>query len=268
MATRRSKPGRTKAGRPPKRAPRPKDTDRAGARPARDNYLARTQLARDLFWSNIVREVLTNLSILSAKGAGAAPSEDAPADDRPRAPEPASPSRLSLRDLGAAGATGPADDDEGGDGDDDADLGEALVRATPARSPAPGKIVRRGLFDGRLAVITALGQRIPIAEVHPLFACGVPGPKGETWLSTAVECTVFEITTPGGEVFTLPVHEIRAIHALTDELMRAIEEQIGGQGVGEEDGAPFGFAAFTSLARSGDGPRVSIHPPDTDFMGE
>ena len=31
----------------------------------------------------------------------------------------------------------------------------------------------RDTFDGRLAVITSLGARIPIAEVHPLFACSV-----------------------------------------------------------------------------------------------
>ena len=105
------------------------------------------------------------------------------------------------------------------------------------------------MFDGRLAVITSLGQRIPIAEVHPVFGCGVPGPNGANPLSMIVECSVFEIRTPGGEVYTLPIHEIKAFHALTPELVEEIGRSAGLEGSGDTE-TPFGFAAFTSLARN------------------
>lgn len=106
------------------------------------------------------------------------------------------------------------------------------------------------VFDGRIAVITSLGHRIPVADVMPLFACGVPGSDREKHLSMAVECTVFQIRTPDGEVFTLPLHEARMIHALSEELA----ERVKAAGRRENDEAnasdqPFGFAAFTSLAR-------------------
>ncbi|MBM4107377.1 MAG: hypothetical protein FJ255_00940 [Phycisphaerae bacterium] len=105
------------------------------------------------------------------------------------------------------------------------------------------------ILDGRLAVITNAGERIPIAHVTPLFACGVPGTEAQRALSIAVECTVFQITAPSGEQYTLPLHEIRGVHALTDELMKQLHEESraqSGAGLGE----PFGFAAFTSLARA------------------
>lgn len=110
-------------------------------------------------------------------------------------------------------------------------------------------------FDGRLAIITTQGARIPIAEVHPVFACSVNTSAEQRELSEEVQCTVFQIRTPGGEVYTLPVHEIRAFHALTPELLARIEEQAKRQeSSASEDSqsrGPFGFAAFTSLARNG-----------------
>lgn len=64
------------------------------------------------------------------------------------------------------------------------------------------------VLDGRVAVITAFGQRIPIVEVHPLFACSVTGDESARSLSSDVQCTVFRIRTPTGETFTLPLHEL------------------------------------------------------------
>lgn len=118
----------------------------------------------------------------------------------------------------------------------------------------------RDTFDGRLAVVTSLGARIPIAEVHPLFACSVNSSAEQREISEQVQCTVFQIRTPGGEVYTLPVHEIRSFHALTPELLAQIEAQARaqeeaaaagrGETVGDEEGSrPFGFAAFTSLSQ-------------------
>lgn len=111
------------------------------------------------------------------------------------------------------------------------------------------------MMDGRIALLTRGGERIPVAGVEPLFPCSVAAPE-TIQLCMAVQCTVFNILTPSGEVFTLPLEEIRSIHTLTDELIREIEqavESISGEGDG---GEPFGFAAFTSLARQarGEGP--------------
>ena len=52
----------------------------------------------------------------------------------------------------------------------------------------------------------------------------------------------------------MPVHEIRAFHALTPELMRKLE-QAGRVNRSRRPGAedremPFGFEAYTSLARA------------------
>lgn len=139
-------------------------------------------VARELFWQNVMREILTSLSVISSTGAPA------------------------------------------GEGD---------------------------LFDGRLAVITQLGQRIPIAGVMPLFACGIDTSDTERELSLAVECTVFQIRTPGGEVFTLPLHEMRSFHSLSEELIERIrKESSGRQDDSTEEHEPFGFAAYTSLART------------------
>lgn len=105
-------------------------------------------------------------------------------------------------------------------------------------------------FDGRMAIVTKLGERIPIADITPLFACSIGGTSRERALSEDVQCTVFQVLTPSGEVYTFPVHEIRGIHALTEEAMQALrEEDDQEQGLTRISGAPFGFAAFTSLAR-------------------
>jgi len=130
--------------------------------------------------------------------------------------------------------------------------------ATPSAAAAGGSPTAE-LFDGRMAVITRLGQRIPIADVVPVFACSLNPKLGgrspdEMRLADDVQCTVFQIRTPTGEVFTLPVSEIAAVHALSEHLIRKLgetarESRRGGD-PDSDDGVPFGFAAFTSLARS------------------
>jgi hypothetical protein len=109
------------------------------------------------------------------------------------------------------------------------------------------------LFDGRIALLTHGGERIPIADVSPMFACGIPGTPAEKAASIAVECTVFRIRTPGGEVFTFPLSEIRGLHALSPELMKEMEREAGDQSGEPGDGStkPFGFAAFRSIADTG-----------------
>lgn len=142
-------------------------------------------IARDLFWNNVMREMLTALSVEYLR----------------------------------------RDPEKPGEGPD--------------------------LFDGRLAVLTRAGERLPIAEVHPLFACGVDTSPGTRELSIAVECTVFQIRTPSGEVFTLPLAEIRAFHALSEDLIQKLEEMASHasqSGEGEDD-KPFGFAAFAALPK-------------------
>ncbi len=125
--------------------------------------------------------------------------------------------------------------------------GQLVSSVTPAE-PEPE------LFDGRMAVLTHGGERIAIGEVYPMLACGISGDDADRAVSQAVECSIFQILTPAGELWTIPVHEIRAFHALTPELMRQIEEA-GRQnrsrrhGGGDRD-MPFGFEAYTSLARS------------------
>lgn len=110
------------------------------------------------------------------------------------------------------------------------------------------------LFDGRLAILTHAGERIAIGEVFPALACGLTDP-GQRAMSMAVECTIFQIRTPTGEVFTLPLEQIRGFHALSPQLMaqleataRAQEQRQRPEGDPDEK-LPFGFAAFTSLAQ-------------------
>ncbi|MDX2131485.1 MAG: hypothetical protein SFY69_05495 [Planctomycetota bacterium] len=158
----------------------------AGALSAGQGYAMEQLLrTRELFWHNVVQEILTGLSVLHAK-------------------------RTSGDSAGA------------------------------------------DVFDGRIAVITAHGARVPIGAVYPLFACAVSTSEQERALSTAVECTVFQIETPEGHAFTLPLHEIRAVHALSAELMERIKGASSDSASPEEarEEMPFGFAAFTSLARS------------------
>lgn len=110
------------------------------------------------------------------------------------------------------------------------------------------------MFDGRLAVITSLGQRIPIADIYPVFACSLPGTPQQRAISGDVQCTVFRIETPSGEAYTLPVSQIISFHSLSANLIAKLEEAairgMTGTGEnGEDDELPFGFAAFTSLAQ-------------------
>jgi hypothetical protein len=146
--------------------------------------------ARELFWQNVIREMLTSLSVLYASK----------------------------------------------------DKGKPAVDQS-------GKPIDGDMFDGRVAVITTLGQRIPIGAVYPLFACGIQTSDADKALSMAVECTVFQIHTPGGEVFTVPLHEIRAFHSLSEQLIDEIKQASTEHG-GNDQHEPFGFAAYTSLART------------------
>lgn len=117
---------------------------------------------------------------------------------------------------------------------------------------------RSPIFDGRLGVVLSNGSRVPIAHIRPVFAVGVTNTAADRWLSSAVEGTVFEITTPQGEVLTLPVHEIHAVHALNEDLLEKLRENARSQHEGdEEQDQPFGFAAFTSLARTRSDPESS-----------
>lgn len=120
------------------------------------------------------------------------------------------------------------------------------------------------LFDGRFAVLTHAGERIAVGSIFPLFACSIPGTPWELEASVAVQCTVFRIVTPEGEVYTLPVHEVRGLHSLTpqlvEQLQNAAEREAGQAGSddgesGEESPRPFGLAAFTSMP----------HPPVPPF---
>lgn len=109
------------------------------------------------------------------------------------------------------------------------------------------------LFDGRFAVLTRAGERIAIAQIEPLFACSVAGEQSERDLSAAVQCTVFRVQTPAGEVFTLPVHEVRALHALTPQLLERLQREHAEEASesGPETGTePFGLAAFAALPKA------------------
>jgi hypothetical protein len=154
------------------------------------------QVRRDLFWQNVVREVLMGLASAAAAQTG----------------------RL---DMGAsAAASGPSPESE--------------------------------MFDGRTAVITHLGQRIPIADVVPVFACSSPMTPGERLISSDIQCTVFRIRTPAGENYTMPITQIVGIHSMSDSLADQVENAAREMEETDADGnkMPFGFAAYTSLARA------------------
>jgi len=111
---------------------------------------------------------------------------------------------------------------------------------------------RPDLFDGRFGVVTNQGVRIGIKSIFPLFACSVPGTTWERESSVAVQCTVFRIATPDGEIYTLPVHEVVAVHSMTPELieqMAKAEAEAEGGEVDDKEKRPFGLAAFHSLPR-------------------
>lgn len=135
-------------------------------------------------------------------------------------------------------------------------------------TPEPGQSTPQStaasqIFDGRVAIITKDGTRIGIAGITPVFAAGSSKDRS---LSMLVECTVFQIRTPEGEVWTLPLHEIAAVHSISEELLAELR-QAGASANGTPDNAqPFGFAAFTSMARLGRPPEKTT--PETDFLGE
>lgn len=107
------------------------------------------------------------------------------------------------------------------------------------------------LFDGRFGIVTNQGARVGIKSIFPLFACSIPGSSWEREASIAVQCTVFRIATPDGEIYTLPVHEIAAVHSMTPELIEQLaqaEREAAGE-TDETEKRPFGLAAFTSLPR-------------------
>lgn len=174
---------------------KPKGGGRTGPSPG---YCASTEIRvspgearsiRDLFWQNVMREVLVSLATLSAR------RHDAP-------------------------------------------------------SPAPGAPDAAQALDGRLGIITSTGMRIPVAAVYPVFAATIPKSAEDRALSSAVECTVFQIHTPKGEVYTMPLQNIRGFHSLSEQLLEQLQEGSRGEGAEGEVREPFGFAAFTSLARS------------------
>lgn len=163
---------------------------------------------RDLFWQNVVREILSSLSVAAGSGG-----------------------RLEPTASGAAYSPGPVAE----------------------------------LFDGRMAIMTKGGERIPIADIYPVFACSVPSSDASRRLSGDVQCTIFQVRTPSGEMFTLPVSEVRAVHSLSEDLVRRLEQQAAeaaaAHDIAESDKPPFGFAAFTSLtrdqARGSEGPSAA-----------
>lgn len=191
-----------KARNPSRRVPVKRAPPHAAPSRTTENF-QRTQATRELFWNNVIREILTSLSMLSMIE---------PENPPPLPAESAAPS---------TDETQPGDQPREDSGD---------------------------LLDGRLGLITTQGQRIPIAAVYPLFACGIPGSDAEKSLSLDVECSVFQVHTPHGEVYTLPLHEIRGFHAVGEEAMEQIKAASQATSPDDSD-QPFGFAAFTTLAR-------------------
>lgn len=202
---------------------------------------------RELFWQNVIREILTSLSMMSALR----PSTPPATPELETGEEMLNPAASSFTELEDSAAAEPVE----GEADGESEAGEeeeAQEGATDSDEAENNGSYDDQLFDGRLAIITRRGERIPIAEVFPVFACGIDTPRDRV-LSLALECTVFQIRTPAGEVYTLPLHEIGSFQALSPELMRRLaqmarrqqEQESGERGLQQ----PFGFAAFTSIAK-------------------
>jgi hypothetical protein len=117
-----------------------------------------------------------------------------------------------------------------------------------------------GLMDGRFAVLTHGGERIPIARVEPVFSYSVCGTRADRQTSEAIQLTVFRVTTPDGEVFTLPVREVRGFHELTPELLGRLQKEEDDEQKSSRDPAPrpFGLAAFAALPKA---PMWTVPPP-------
>lgn len=128
------------------------------------------------------------------------------------------------------------------------------ARLSPTPSAAQHSIIPvADLFDGRMGIITSLGQRIPIADIFPVFACSAVGSKEDRSRSADVQCTIFRITTPTGETYTLPISHIIGIHSLSEDLVRQLEaatEDLQDEDRQGIEGLPFGFGAYTALSRS------------------
>lgn len=172
---------------------------------------------REAFWHDMCREILTTLSVEGLRRREQAAAMELPGGQIVTSVSPDTTPDTSTEDVGEA--------------------------------PSEGE-----LFDGRMAILTHGGERIPIGEVYPMLACGISGDQADRAVSQAVECSIFQVLTPAGELYTIPVHEIRAFHALTPQLMRQIE-QAGRDNRSRRRGSedremPFGFEAYTSLARA------------------
>ena len=210
-------------------------TSKLGARHEAAEGIRGAMDARELFWNNVIRDILMSLSVMKLELAEAVAREKARAE------------RAERRRLKAlAGEKG----GERGLPTVSGSVRDERNREVAAHEEEPDEHVPP--FDGRLAIITSHGVRIVIEDVYPLFACSVPGTDLGRELSTDVQCSVFQIRTPKGEIYTLPVHEIRSFHSLSAELMERIERRASRQR--DRDGmpteVPFGLAAYTSLARS------------------
>lgn len=215
--------------------------------------------ARELFWNNVIRDILMSLSIMKMQHDEAIRAAEDEAHMRAQTAIDGSGAVIigPLEGTGTkpifVGSTeeGELESEEGDESED-----EAVVTGSEARVEAQAEedgIVLSGIppFDGRMAVITQLGVRIAIADVFPLFACSIGDSPLERALSEDVQCSVFQIRTPQGEVHTLPVHEIRSFHSLSEQLMRQIAAASSRE---DESGlkttVPFGFGAYTSLAKA------------------
>ena len=131
----------------------------------------------------------------------------------------------------------------------------SLVVASARQGPGPGGEApgEQDVLDGRLGLMTRTGQRVPIGRIFPVFAATVGQSPREVTLSALLQCTVFQVHTPGGEVYTLPLHEISGFHALSEQLLAQMEKHAReeqGDGEGASGDQPFGFAAFTRLANA------------------
>ena len=175
-----------------------------------DTAMPSTLKSREIFWQNVMREMLTSLAMQRAKLISKINEHLQQAEDKE--------SETEDRD--------PAEKEK------DAALIASILED----------------FDGRMAIVTSLGERIPIADITPLFACSIGGTSHTRALSEDVQCTIFQIRTPSDEVYTFPIQEIRGFHALTAQAMQELEANAEANASGSTD-TPFGFAAFTSLAR-------------------
>lgn len=248
------------SARPRKSGPASTSKPAPNAHPAVSNLLrglprlsaADTQAVREVFWQNAVREMLTELSVLCATASKPSEPADQPArskdqsdaKDQPPSSQPSAQPHPFAPVSPVAALTAAHPDPQPSERDAPADPPTDAAQAQAALEPS--------LFDGRLAVVLTSGQRVAIAHVAPLFSFGI-SQADQRGLAIAVDASIFQIRTPDGQVFTVPIHEVRAIHALTSGLMdrlqrrqrrSAARDQMG------EDAPPFGFAAFTSTARS------------------